>query len=185
MNKLYNIVIKFIHARLSLRRTREPANALTDLTGTDRPAETLVAQGSPLTEQTDRGSIPVTSATIKGEKGLDFLPKLPYSVRSHIPTESKTMNTNTILTDRKTLRAAALAAVPLSRATLERETQSGGILYENPEGVPANILRNANRAWRDLIRTLSAVSDGEADNILATLGVVRTRSHKGWRYTLI
>ena len=92
--------------------------------------------------------------------------------------------------DRKSLRAAAKAAVPVGRPvgrfiTLERETQSGGILYENPEGVPANRLRDANRAWRDLLRTLSAVSNGEADNILAKLGVVRTRSDKGWRYTLI
>lgn len=38
MNKLYNIVIKFIHARVNLRRTREPANALTELTElTDLP----------------------------------------------------------------------------------------------------------------------------------------------------
>lgn len=95
------------------------------------------------------------------------------------------MNTNAILTDRKALRAAAKAAVPLRRPTLERETQSGGILYENPEGVEGTFLRDANRAWRDMLRTLSAMSDGEADNILAKLGVVRTRSDKGWRYTLI
>lgn len=38
MNKLNNIVIIFIHARVGLRRTREPANALTDLTDlTDLP----------------------------------------------------------------------------------------------------------------------------------------------------
>jgi len=119
----------------------------------------------------------------RGHRYTCTAPKATNSAQ--MPTESKTMNTNAILTDRKSLRAAALAAVPLSRATLERETQSGGILYENPEGVPANNLRNANRAWRDLIRTLSAMSDDEADNILATLGVVRARSDKGWRYTLI
>lgn len=65
-------------------------------------------------------------------------------------------------------------------------SEPGGILYENPEGVLGHELNQASRAWRRLTGKLRRMTHGEADDILAKLGVVRTRHHtNGWRYTLI
>ena len=69
---------------------------------------------------------------------------------------------------------------------LEREVRSGGLLYEaGPEGVGARALREANRAWRDLIKNLGHDDDDlkvmrqEAKKVLAMLGVVRIKPKSG------
>lgn len=64
-------------------------------------------------------------------------------------------------------------------------TEPGGVLYENPAGVLGHEVSRLI-AWRRLIAKLRRMTHGEADNILAKLGVVRTRHYtNGWRYTLI
>lgn len=82
--------------------------------------------------------------------------------------------------------AAKLQTNEVEIIDLLNTTEVGGILYENPEGILGNELHLSSRAWRRLFAKLRRMTHGEADNILAALGVVRTRHYtNGWRYTLI